>query len=143
MDGIVIGNHDGLHRYTVGQRKGLTITVKEYENYFVIGFDGKQNSLIVGPEKYLLNSQLLATEINWLKTVDPIRGLRCKAKIRSRHEDASCAVTHFENATVHVQFDEPQRAITPGQAIVFYSEEEEVLGGGFIDSFVQKEYEYS
>ena len=130
--GELVGDHDGLYRYTIGQRKGLQIARKD-EDYFVIGFDTVNQKLIVGPEKFLFHRELLATELSWVRPVDELRAIRCKAKIRSRHEEAPCNVTVFENGAALVQFDEPQRAITPGQAIVFY-DGDEVLGGAFIKS---------
>lgn len=133
VTGEVVGEHDGLHRYTIGQRKGLQLASKETENYFVVGFDTKTHALIVGPEEHLFSKTLVATHVNWLRPVDPIKGIRCKARIRSRHDEAACQITLFENETVHVEFDEPQRAITAGQAVVFYSDTE-ILGGGFIES---------
>ena len=130
--GELVGQHDGLHRYTIGQRKGLQLTTKkDLKDFFVVGFDAADSALIVGPEQKLLQTALVADEINWIRPINELRELRCKAKIRSRHEEADCRVTSFENATVHVEFMEAQRAITPGQAIVFY-EANEVLGGGFI-----------
>ncbi len=132
VDGKVVGDHFGLHRYTIGQRKGLHLTVQNPDQYFVVGFDAINHVLIVGPEEELFHRELIATKINWIRPVDGIRSISCKAKIRSRHDEATCLVTTFENDTVQVEFEEAQRAITPGQAIVFY-DGDEVLGGGFID----------
>jgi tRNA-uridine 2-sulfurtransferase len=131
-DGQVVGEHDGLYRYTIGQRKGLQLTVKEPDQFFVVGYDTQHQALIVGPESELFHRELTASLVNWVRPIDVLRPLRCHARIRSRHEEAACLVTAFENDVVHVEFDEPQRAITPGQAVVFY-ENDEVLGGGFID----------
>lgn len=130
--GDVVGEHDGLHRYTIGQRKGLQIAVKNPDQYFVVGFEPDTRTVIVGPEELLLNTELLAGNVNWLGGTEGLKDIKCKARIRSRHEEADCRVTLFENDTVRVEFNEKQRAITPGQAIVFY-DENEVLGGGFID----------
>ncbi len=131
-EGSIVGEHQGLHRYTIGQRKGLGLSSKETEDYFVIGFDNKRQALIVGKESELYQKALLATGANWIRPIKGLHAFECNAKIRSRHEDAACRVTLFENQTLSVEFKEPQRAITPGQAIVFY-EGEEVLGGAFID----------
>ncbi len=131
-DGNVVGEHDGLHRYTIGQRKGLPLRVKNPEDFYVVGFDRVSSTLIVGPEALLFSKELMASQVNWIQPVTPIKGLKCKARIRSRHDEAECLVTSFENETVHVQFTEAQRAITPGQAIVFY-QGDEVLGGATID----------
>jgi len=134
-EGETIGEHEGLFRYTIGQRKGLQLAKKGTENFFVIGSDPVTHKLIVGPESGLFKKKLMASDVNWIRPVSPLKGLPCKAKIRSRHDEASCLVTSFENGILQVEFDEPQRAITPGQAVVFY-DGEEVLGGAFIDSAV-------
>lgn len=131
-DGRVVGEHDGLHRYTIGQRKGLQIRAQDADQLFVVGFDAGSHTLIVGPEKDLFHQSLSAANVSWICPVDQLHGLKCKARIRSRHEEAECRVMAFENDRVLVDFTQPQRAITPGQAIVFYSGEE-CLGGGFIE----------
>lgn len=131
-EGQVVGEHEGLHRYTIGQRKGLQITTQNPDQYFVVGFEAETHTLIVGPESHLFSKHLVASHVNWIRPIEEIRGIKCKARIRSRHDEAACVVTDFENQTVQVQFEEAQRAVTPGQAIVFY-EGDEVLGGGFID----------
>lgn len=132
-DGVVVGEHDGLYKYTIGQRKGLQLNIQDSENpLFVVGFDHKQQALIVGPETSLFQKELVASHVNWLQPNDGHTLIECSAKIRSRHEEAACTVTLFENSVTHVEFKQPQRAITPGQSIVFYKGDE-VLGGGFID----------
>ena len=70
--------------------------------------------------------------MNWIRPIDQLKSIACKARIRSRHEEAACVVTAYENNVAHVEFAEAQRAITPGQAVVFYVENE-VIGGGFIE----------
>ncbi len=136
VEGKVVGDHFGLHRYTIGQRRGLQLTVQDPDQYFVVDFDPVNHVLIVGPETELFHQELIATKMNWIRPITGIQSIPCKAKIRSRHEEAECRVTPFENDTVIVEFTEAQRAITPGQAIVFY-EGQEVLGGGFIDRLVK------
>jgi tRNA-specific 2-thiouridylase len=134
LEGVTVGEHQGLHRYTIGQRRGLGLPQKEGEELlYVVGFDNNKNSLLVGPEKALFRRDLMAGNMNWIAPVDGMKPFRAQAKIRSRHEEAEAWVTLFENQKAHVQFDEPQRAITPGQAIVLYSGSE-VLGGGFIEA---------
>ncbi|MEK6704834.1 MAG: tRNA 2-thiouridine(34) synthase MnmA [Bdellovibrionota bacterium] len=137
-NGQIVGEHDGLHRYTVGQRKGLKLITNDPGRFFVVGFDSLNRALIVGTEEELFRKDLFATGVNWITHVDGLRPIKCKARIRSQHKEAACVVTLFENDTVRVEFDEPQRAITPGQAIVFY-DEEEVIGGAVIDRLLSLE----
>jgi tRNA-specific 2-thiouridylase len=133
LDGTPVGTHEGLHRYTIGQRKGLMVDGKDYENFFVVGFDTERSSVIIGPESALFSPGLVASQINWIQPSPGLGfGLECRARIRSRHEEAECFVTQFSETQVHVEFKDKQRAITPGQAIVFY-QGDEVIGGGFID----------
>lgn len=133
-EGMIVGEHEGLFRYTIGQRKGLKIkgVTDGPENYYVVGFDHRNHVLIVGREEQLLNTELVATQTNWVRPIDQMRPIACSARIRSRSEESPCEVIAYENDTVRVRFKNPQRAVTPGQAIVFYSDNE-VLGGGFIE----------
>ena len=133
VEGAVVGEHTGLHRYTIGQRKGLNLQGSNTEDLYVVGYDQKRNALLVGAEKHLFHQELIASDMNWIHSVDELRTIQCKARIRSRHEEAACTVSVFEGGRVRVEFEEPQRAITPGQAIVFY-QEDDTLGGGFIES---------
>ncbi|MGE4233145.1 MAG: tRNA 2-thiouridine(34) synthase MnmA [Bacteriovoracia bacterium] len=136
QDGSIVGRHNGLYRYTIGQKKGLNIAHSEFQGFYVVGFDTKTNALIIGPEEALMKSGLLAVQCNWIGLRDFTKGIRARAKIRSRHEEAECMITLLNNNTVRVDFDQQQRAITPGQAIVFYSESL-VLGGGWIEALTQ------
>ncbi len=135
VSGTVVGSHSGLYQYTVGQKKGLNFSkgVMDADKFFVVGFDRDKSSLIVGDETKLMQSEAVASSVNWIIPVDPLKPFACSAKIRSQHPGAECTVMLFENNTVRVAFKEPQRAITPGQAIVFY-QGDVVMGGGFIDS---------
>ncbi|MEW6055900.1 MAG: tRNA 2-thiouridine(34) synthase MnmA [Bdellovibrionota bacterium] len=136
QDGHILGRHTGLFRYTIGQRKGLGLDKPEHQNFFVIGMEPKINALIVGPETELFKTGLVAADCNWIGLIDFSKGVKAKAKIRSRHEEAACSISLLNNNSVFVNFEEPQRAITPGQAIVFY-QEDLVLGGGWIESLAQ------
>lgn len=142
LKGNIIGEHIGLPFYTIGQRRGL-INLK-FKNYdlvkkgeipplYVVKLDVKNNALIVGEEKDLYQKELIAEELNWIQPV--IRGqktvIRCQAKIRYGHPSVPCHVSLIANQRAKVVFDKPVRAITPGQSIVFY-DDEEVLGGGII-----------
>ena len=128
-DGTVLGKHNGLINYTIGQRKGLGISYKE--PLYVIKLDTQKNQVIVGTEQDLYSKELIADEINWLAIDQLKEPLKLKAKVRYRAKEAECTVYPIENEQVKVIFDEPQRAITPGQSVVFY-DEDLVVGGGKI-----------
>jgi len=138
--GKIIGDHQGLFRFTIGQKKGLNLQLGETEPYFVVGFNPADHALIVGPESELFKSNLIAEKVNWLIPQPQLKALECKARIRSRHQEAECKVHFFQNNTVRVEFKEPQRAITPGQSIVFYNDSE-VLGGGFIERVLDQPHD--
>lgn len=130
--GARVGEHEGVHRFTVGQRKGLG--VGSPVPLYVLGIDAATRQVTVGPEEALLASRARVRDVNWLSIAPPAGPIRATAKIRYRAKDA--AVTITPDATgrgVTLDFDEAQRAITPGQAAVFY-EGEVCLGGGWIES---------
>jgi tRNA-uridine 2-sulfurtransferase len=127
------GKHEGLYRYTIGQRKGLgKLDVERPEGFFVVGFDASNNELLIGQEHLLFNLDLTAEHLSWIRPLPQSKRLRVEAKIRSRHDAAPCFLTFFKDGRAWVEFEDAQRAITPGQLIVFY-ESSEVLGGGFIE----------
>ena len=128
-DGTILGKHNGLINYTIGQRKGLGISYKE--PLYVIKLDIQKNQVIVGTEQDLYSKELIANEINWLAINELKEPLRLTAKVRYRAKEAQCVVYPIEENQVKVIFDEPQRAITPGQSVVFY-DENIVVGGGKI-----------
>ena len=99
----------------------------------MVDLDFKNSTLVVGPESELYKDFLIASQVNWVRPFSGLDSIECVAKIRSRHEGAEAEVVLFENQTVHVRFKEKQRAITPGQSIVFYTGDE-MIGGGVIDS---------
>jgi len=125
--GEILGQHQGLINYTVGQRKGLGIAYQE--PLYVLALDAKNNEVIVGSQGNLYQKELLAEEVNWLVTLH--EPLKCKAKIRYRAKEADCMV-YPEETKAKVTFTKEQRAVTPGQSVVFYDEEGVVLGGGKI-----------
>lgn len=134
--GKVIARHDGLMYYTLGQRKGLGIGGRSEgsgESWFVIGKDLKRNLLIVqqGEHDELFSLSLDAETIHWIAGEPPKGEFACTAKFRYRQPDQAVRVT-AEGAGVHVRFDQPQRAVTPGQWAVLYAGDE-CLGGGPID----------
>jgi len=131
-DKTILGKHQGLYQYTIGQRKGLNISYKE--PLYVIKIDTKTNSLIVGKNKELFKQELFANNMNYLIKKEEFNNTKLFAKIRSRGElEEVESVTEEENNRIHVIFKNKLRAITPGQLIVFYNEKKECLGGAYIE----------
>jgi tRNA-specific 2-thiouridylase len=128
--GTIVGRHRGLHRYTVGQRKGLGIA-KPMPMY-VLRLEPADGRLVVGPKAELGRRELTATGVNWIAGAAPDGPRRVTARIRHRHADAPATVVPEGDGRASVTFDAPQLAITPGQAVVFY-DGDEVVGGGWID----------
>ncbi|WP_096156877.1 MULTISPECIES: tRNA 2-thiouridine(34) synthase MnmA [Bacillus] len=134
MDGEVKGKHDGLMYYTIGQRQGLGIGGSG-EPWFVVGKDLKKNVLYVGQgfeNELLYSDSIIGVEMSWVSDNKPEGEFACTAKFRYRQQDNPVRVTAIGDGKVKVVFDEPIRAITPGQAVVFYKGDE-CLGGGTID----------
>ncbi|MGH9702865.1 MAG: tRNA 2-thiouridine(34) synthase MnmA, partial [Candidatus Acidiferrales bacterium] len=128
-EGELIGRHEGLHQYTVGQRKGLRVAAGH--PLYVVQIDRAQNRLVVGLDVELRRDKCEVGNVNWVSVERPEQAVRATVKIRNRHLPAPATVSAMDGTSALVCFDEPQRAITPGQAAVFYSEEK-VLGGGWI-----------
>lgn len=128
-DGTVLGEHKGLIYYTVGQRKGLGIAYKE--PLYVIKLDSDKNEVVVGEEKDLYSNTLKANELNFLLNIDLSKPIQVMVKVRFRAKEAKAVLSVNENNEAEVTFCEPQRAITPGQSVVFYIDDV-VLGGGKI-----------
>lgn len=126
-DGTVLGKHSGLMYYTIGQRKGLNVSYKE--PLYVMKLDKENNKVVVGSNERLYKNELIATDINLL--VDEL-GNEIYAKVRSRGHLKKCSVKLLSNNEAKVEFIENERAITPGQSVVFYNEEGQCLGGGII-----------
>ena len=134
FDGEVVGKHDGLMYYTIGQRHGLGIGGAG-EPWFVIGKDLKKNVLIVGQgfhNEKLYSTSIMATDISWVSNNEMPTSFECTAKFRYRQPDNAVTVQLVDGHKAKVTFHEPIRAVTPGQAVVFYHEDE-CLGGGTID----------
>jgi len=130
--GARIGEHAGVHKFTVGQRKGLG--VGSPIPLYVLGIDAATREVTVGPEEALLSTQARVRDVNWLSIDAPKAPLRATAKIRYRAKDAAVLITpNPAGPGVTLEFDEAQRAVTPGQAAVFY-DGEVCLGGGWIES---------
>lgn len=129
LDGQVLGRHRGLAYYTIGQRKGLDVSAGK--PVYVLELDPVGNRLIVDDESHLFNDRLLAYDNNWIAAEGLEGALAVQAKIRSTAPAASAVIWPQEPDLVRVQFEQPQRAITPGQSVVFY-QDDTVLGGGRI-----------
>ncbi len=135
-DGTVLGEHDGIDRFTVGQRKGLGVAAGKRR--FVLEILPESNEVIVGDPDDLLADGLIASGVNWL--IDPPAGpLHCTAKIRSRHPGVAATVTAVADDGAEVRFDQPQSAVTPGQAVAFY-DGTRVLGGGWIEQATRNHF---
>ena len=127
--GEVLGRHNGLYNYTIGQRKGLGISYKE--PLFVLGFDKETNEVIVGTEEELYSKEILVGDINLLLVDEVKEPMQVDVKTRYTSKVAKATIEQIEDDKIKVIFDEPQRAITPGQSAVFYVDDI-VLGGGKI-----------
>lgn len=128
-DGTVVGQHSGLHRYTVGQRKGLGIAW--HQPLHVVAVDTDRNQVVVGTKDELATTSLIAGQAKW-SSLPPRSEFRAECRIRYRHTPAPCRVVMLDDKRFTVQFDTPQSAVTPGQAAVIY-DGEYVLGGGWIE----------
>ncbi|MDX2153090.1 MAG: tRNA 2-thiouridine(34) synthase MnmA [Bryobacteraceae bacterium] len=131
VEGRVLGEHAGVHHFTVGQRKGLGVAVGE--PLYVIETQPRTQRVVVGRNGDLLRGRCGAREVNWISMAPPAAPVRAEVKIRNRHDAAGATVQAVgEGSRVEIRFDEPQRAVTPGQAAVFY-QGDLVLGGGWIE----------
>ncbi len=128
-NGNVLGKHKGTVRYTIGQRKGLGIAFGK--PMFVKSINVKENTVTLSEENELFSDTLIASDFNWILGKEPIEPVRCRAKARYRQKEQPATAYPLEDGKVKIVFDEPVRAITPGQAVVIY-DEDIVLGGGQI-----------
>jgi tRNA-specific 2-thiouridylase len=131
VTGKAVGTHAGVHRFTVGQRKGLGLSSPI--PLYVVALDASQQTVTVGPKESLERTDLTASGVNWIAGTAPASGLRVTARIRHRHQEAAAGIIPLPDNRVRVTFDEPQYAVAPGQAVVMY-QEDVVVGGGWIDS---------
>jgi len=127
--GDVIGRHNGVHNFTIGQRKGLGFAAGK--PLYVLSIDREENRVVVGEDHVLRKTVCEVEGVNWISCGLPSRPVRVFAKIRHKHEPAAATVEPLDATTARVTFDAPQRAITPGQAAVFH-DGEVVLGGGWL-----------
>lgn len=130
QDGNILGRHKGITHYTIGQRKGLNLSLGH--PIFVVGIRPETNEIIIGDNDDVFSSILTCNRLNWM-SVEGLFGreMRVTAKIRYSHKGAACVIREKEPDLVECVFDQPQRAITPGQAVVFY-DGDYVVGGGTI-----------
>lgn len=129
QDGNVMGTHKGIVGYTIGQRKGLGISAEH--PLYVTALDVPNNRVVLGKNEDLFTTTTIVKNINWIDPTDDRPTFKCKAKVRYRMTEQPCTVERIDATSAKVVFDEPQRAITPGQAAVFY-DGDVVLGGGTI-----------
>jgi len=128
-DGNVVGRHQGVHRFTVGQRRGLGLS--HSTPLYVTKLDAVRNTVTVGPREALERTRLSASSMNWIESI-PSRGSKVMAQVRSQHRPAEAVVLTTDENRLDIEFKEPQAIITPGQAVVLYTEDI-VLGGGWIN----------
>jgi tRNA-specific 2-thiouridylase len=131
VEGRVVGEHAGLHRYTVGQRRGLRISSPD--PLYVVKIDVPRNQLVVGKREELYQQSFVANGVNWIAIAPPAETVRAAVRIRYRATEAPASITPLGEGRVRVTFDEAQSAITPGQAAVFF-DGDRVVGGGWIQS---------
>jgi tRNA-specific 2-thiouridylase len=131
--GEVIGRHTGIHRYTIGQRRGLGIAHEK--PLYVVQIERAKNQIIVGGDDELDSTEFTARGVNWIAFDEPDAPVRALVKVRYRHDPVPATIHALPDSRARIVFDEPQRAITPGQATIFYDIEtgEEVVGGGWIE----------
>ena len=128
-NGNFVGTHGGQHHYTIGQRRGIGIA--DSQPLYVIGIESAKNRIVVGYQNELMSHEFTAAGVNWIALDDPTEPIRAEVRVRYRHTAAPATINPLSANRVRVRFDEPQRAITPGQATVFYRGDE-VVGGGWI-----------
>jgi tRNA-specific 2-thiouridylase len=134
LDGRIVGGHDGIHRFTIGQRKGLGLSASPgpaSAPLYVVALKPQHRQVVVGPKTALEQTTLTASGVNWILD-PPIERRSVTAQIRHRHRPAPATVRALGDDRAELTFDEPQIAVTPGQAVVFY-DDDVVVGGGWID----------
>lgn len=129
LHGHVLGHHDGIEFYTIGQRKGLGLTSPR--PLYVVELDAAKNRVVVGDDTALDRDELKVERCNWIPFEEPPVSLEVVAKIRYNHPGTPATVTPLADGVAKVKLHTPQRAITPGQACVFY-QDDLVVGGGWI-----------
>jgi len=132
-EGEVVGSHEGIQHFTVGQKKGVQQRLHSHQTtpFYVLGIEPARNRVVVGEEALLHVRTARVDRLNWISVAELREPMRVLAKIRHRHEPAAAVIRPVGDSLVEVEFDEPQRAVTPGQAAIF-SQDELVVGGGWI-----------
>lgn len=130
MNGRIIGQHKGIIHYTIGQRKGLGLSVGH--PVFVAAIKPETNEVVIGQDKDIFKDHLYANKLNFMGIEAIDKPIRARAKIRYSHEGADCTIKMAENDIIECKFDTPQRAITPGQALVVYKDDYVLMGGTII-----------
>ena len=128
--GKVLGRHDGIINYTVGQRRGLGISSPE--PLYVVGIDAQTNTVVVGEKQDVYADELIVADVNWISIGNITAPLTLKVRIRYLHAEAEAVVTPVDNDKINIKFARPQMAVTPGQSAVFY-DGDIVVGGGTIE----------
>lgn len=136
LENSVLGQHKGIIHYTIGQRRGMGIAAP-YPIY-VLSIQSDKNTIVVGPADKLSEKTLLASQVNLISTAKIKKPLVVKAKVRYKHEEAKALFTPLDSDQALVEFEKPQRAVTPGQAAVFY-DGDVVVGGGIIERVGERE----
>jgi tRNA-specific 2-thiouridylase len=132
LDGVVLGHHDGIINFTIGQRKGISIGGSK-EPLYVLRIDVQENQIVVGPKDRLAVDRLTAFYLNWISIDKLDDEMEASARLRSHQKEIPCVITPKDGTSVEVQFALPQFSATPGQSIVFY-QDDVVIGGGIIQS---------
>ena len=136
QDGRILGTHQGIFGFTIGQRRGINLPA--HAPYYVLKIEPAANRVVVGSKEDLLAQGLVANNMRWVSIASPQGQFGCLGQIRYRHQAAACQVIPCAEDTVVVRFDEAEEAITPGQALVLY-QDERVLGGGWIQEVLGDE----
>ena len=132
VDGEVLGTHPGIQFFTIGQRRGLGLNGNTERPLYVTRIDSESNEVVLGNSEDLFRTRLWASRVNYISGDPPSDMTEVTAKIRYKASEASASVIPLDEDWAEISFDEPQRAVTPGQAVVFYSGDK-ILGGGYIE----------
>lgn len=136
LENRVLGQHEGIAHFTIGQRKGMGIAASQ--PLYVVSIQSDKNTIVIGPSDQLYEKTFLASQVNLISKAKITKPLKVRAKIRYKHKEAKALLTPLDTDQILVEFEKPQRAITPGQSVVFY-DKDVVVGGGIIDKSGKKD----